>query len=62
MVDEEAIRRKQKLLAMELQTSFGETCPELTAKDPRGERSTLLANTPARRYSLMQVDIEVQWR
>jgi aryl-alcohol dehydrogenase-like predicted oxidoreductase len=56
MVDEEAIRRKQKLLAMELQTSFGETCPELTAKDPRGERSTLLANTPARRYSLMQVD------
>jgi len=32
MGNEEAIRRKQELLALELQRYFGETCPELTAK------------------------------
>jgi hypothetical protein len=35
MANEEAIRRKQRLLATEVQRYFEQTCPELTAKwDP----------------------------
>ncbi len=32
MANEGTIRRKQRLLAMELERYFGQTCPELTAK------------------------------